>query len=53
MTVNELKEVYFDIYCPICKHKEKCEKDDPCWHCLDEPVNVNSHKPVEFEEVEK
>lgn len=44
------KEVRFDIYCPKCKHKETNEEDDPCNGCLDECVNENSHKPVNFEE---
>lgn len=47
------KEVYFEQFCKICKHKEKSEKDDPCFDCLAEPANLNSHKPVKFEEKEK
>lgn len=44
------KEVYFDEYCHKCKHYEKSESDSPCWECLDEPVNEDSHKPVYFKE---
>lgn len=47
--VNDLKEVYFDRYCPLCKHKDRKEEEDPCDDCLAEPVNANSHKPVNFE----
>lgn len=47
---HEYKEVYFDQYCKSCKHKDTDEKDDPCCECLDEPFNLNSHKPVRWEE---
>lgn len=47
---NKDKEVYFDEYCPKCIHKDNEETDDPCWDCLREATNVNSHKPVYFEE---
>lgn len=45
-----LKEVYFDQYCKSCKHKDLAETDDPCCECLDEGSNVESHKPVRYEE---
>lgn len=44
------KEVYFHDYCPKCKHWEKPESDSPCWECLDEPSNEDSHKPLYFKE---
>lgn len=47
---NEYKEVYFDKYCPKCKHFSKSMTDDPCNECLSEPTNLYSHKPVRFEE---
>ena len=51
MTESEgLKEVYFDKYCKTCAHRAKAPVEDPCWDCLDEPVNQNSHKPVRYEE---
>lgn len=50
MTDNNLKEVYFDKWCHKCEHYGKKESEDPCYECLDEPVNVESHKPVGFEE---
>lgn len=43
------KEVYFDQYCKTCKHKKVEESEDPCHDCLNEPVNLNSHKPVKWE----
>lgn len=50
---NDYKEVYFGEWCSKCKHYKKREDEDPCYDCLDEPVNVHSHKPVYFEEPEK
>lgn len=44
------KEVYFDQYCKTCKYEETAEEEDPCYECLDEPVNLYSHKPVNYEE---
>lgn len=47
------KEVYFDQYCEHCKHKKKDDMEEPCDACLDHAVNVDSHKPVYFEEMSK
>ena len=44
------KEVYFDVYCKKCKHWEKSESEDPCYDCLEDGWNDDSHKPVRFEE---
>ena len=44
------KEVYFDQYCKNCKHEKVKEIDDPCDECLNDPVNLYSHKPVMYEE---
>jgi len=46
----DYKEVYYDQYCSRCLHRELEEDDEPCRDCLDEPVNVYSHKPVYWEE---
>lgn len=43
------KEVYFGQYCKSCKWRDKTEEDDPCDECLNNPVNVYSHKPVNYE----
>lgn len=43
------KEVYFDQYCKTCKHLSKKEEEEPCAECLNEPVNLYSHKPVNWE----
>ena len=50
---EEEVEVYFDKYCKSCKYEKTDEKDAPCNRCLDEPVNINSHKPVEWKEKTK
>lgn len=47
------KEVYFDQYCKTCKHKEKKDNEEPCDECLDNPINVYSHKPVNYKEKDK
>ena len=47
---NEYKEVYFHLYCEKCKHWEKSSTEEPCDHCLDNPINIHSHKPVDFKE---
>ena len=46
----DYKEVYFDKYCKTCKHESKKEDETPCDICLEEATNLNSHKPVEWEE---
>ena len=51
-TDNEYEEVYFDEYCPKCKHEkvDDTKGKEPCNECLENPVNLGSHKPVKFEE---
>jgi hypothetical protein len=46
------QEVYFHQYCKTCKHWKENDKglDEPCNECLSNPINVNSHKPVKYEE---
>ena len=44
------KEVYYDQYCSKCEHKDLKDNEQPCNDCLLEPVNVHSHKPVNFKE---
>lgn len=48
--MNDYKEVYFQDYCSKCKYEENAEHEDPCWDCLGQPVQQNSHKPAEFKE---
>ena len=48
MELEGTKEVYFGQYCETCEHLNKKEDESPCYECLDEPYNVNSHKPVKY-----
>lgn len=50
MNDNEYKIVFFHEYCSTCKHCEELESDKPCNECMTNPVNLNSHKPVKWEE---
>lgn len=43
-------EVEFHEYCPICKHADVPEIKDPCNECLGAPYNLNSRKPINWEE---
>ena len=47
------KEVYYHDYCKKCKHENVKDTEDPCNECLDTPINLYSHKPVNFKEKEK
>lgn len=44
------KIVRFDIWCPKCKHRNKAENEEPCYDCLQEPVNIDSQKPIKWED---
>lgn len=44
------KEVRFDLYCKTCRYYDLAESEDPCYECLENPVNSYSHKPVNWEE---
>lgn len=46
------KEVYFNEWCPKCKHEKLNETEDPCNDCLAQGFNFDSHKPVMFKEKE-
>ena len=47
------KEVYFNEYCSKCKFYDRAEYLYPCCDCLNECVNLYSHKPIRFEESTK
>lgn len=55
IVINErgFKEVYFDQYCKSCEHEKVKDVEDPCNECLDNPMNLNSHKPVNWKEKAK
>lgn len=37
-------------WCKTCKFGKQDEEDHPCYLCLDEPVNIDSKKPVYYVE---
>ena len=47
---EKYKEVQFGYYCDKCKHKDVADYESPCHECLNEPVNLYSHRPVMYEE---
>lgn len=47
------KFVRFDRFCGSCKHADLSEHEEPCDDCLTHPTNIDSHKPVKYEEKEK
>ena len=46
------KHVEF-MFCKTCKYRETPPDEEPCNECLDEPVNLHSSRPVNYEEKEK
>ena len=46
--MNQEKEVFYDKYCKTCKHGDKKDYENPCNDCLNQPANVDSHKPVYY-----
>ena len=47
------KEVHFYDYCLKCEYYDRKEEEDPCFECLENPVNLYSHKPLKFKKSEK
>lgn len=47
---DSYKIVEYEEYCKKCIYAKEPEDKDPCDECLLEPVNVFSHKPVNFKE---
>lgn len=52
MEIRE-KIVEFDKYCKTCEYKDSKDHLDPCHECLNNPVNTDSRKPVNYKEAEK
>lgn len=50
---GEYKEVYFDKYCHLCEFYDGAEDEDPCFECLQNGANINSHKPLCWKEATK
>lgn len=51
---NQYTFVEFEKYCKNCKHNsvDDIKGEEPCNECLSNPVNLNSKKPVKYEEKE-
>lgn len=47
------KIVEYSEYCNKCEHEKLAENEEPCWTCLDHPVNEDTHRPTEFKEKEE
>ena len=49
------KIIKYETYCQKCKHFSEDESDPKCkcWDCLNEPVGIDSRKPVHYEEVKQ
>lgn len=52
MDDNNYKEVYFHEYCKTCEHVKVKDTEEPCNECLENPINLYSHKPVNYREQE-
>lgn len=53
MIENNYLEVYFNEYCKTCIHKKKDDAEEPCNTCLENSYNLNSHKPIKWEDKTK
>lgn len=55
--MSDEKEVYFSEYCGSCEYVLKLDSEgllnEKCEDCLATPMNTDSHKPVNYKEVEK
>ena len=47
------QEVNFWQYCKTCHYQDLKEEEFPCCDCLEEPLNIYSHKPVKWKEREE
>lgn len=50
MNKDQQKFVDFFKYCAKCEYKDLTEDDEPCTHCLEDPVNTESAKPTKFKQ---
>lgn len=49
---EKTKVVEFEKYCSSCKYYQNKENEDPCFDCLSDSVNYNTHKPTKYEKKE-
>ena len=50
---SDLREVSYEKYCGICKYADCSESADPCFECLDHPLNYCTDRPVNWEAKKK
>lgn len=46
--IGDEKIVYFWEYCKKCMYEKLEESKEPCWSCLTDTVNQDSHRPTHF-----
>ena len=37
-------------YCKFCEHKNEPESSEACSDCLENPVNIDSQRPIRFKD---
>lgn len=47
---TDIKFVDFVKYCLLCINEKLDGNEEPCNECLTNPINIDSHKPVNFVE---
>lgn len=47
------KIVEIEKWCPKCLHFDKPENEEPCWECLTNATNEDSHRPINFKKANK
>lgn len=56
MEGSQEREVRFDLYCKTCAYLTAVNKDgfpvEPCEECQATPMNIDSHKPINYKENE-
>lgn len=45
---SNLREVSYEKYCGNCKYSDCPESADPCFECLDNPLNYYTDRPVNY-----
>lgn len=46
------KPVEWGEYCKSCINRNKTEEEDPCFDCLNEFSNTDTHRPVYYKKDE-
>lgn len=46
-------EARFDEFCKTCKYEKTPEVEMPCNECLEYPMNLYSHKPINWKSKEE